>query len=142
MKKITVILACSAAAYFALPSHRSHADGLPKNATAEEIFKWADKNGDGKVTPDELPNAETFAKFDTNQDGVITFDEARPVLQAMIAEKKRLYGGSVAKTDGPVRRRLGDLVQKFIDKRTWPLTPSTPPSEVSEAKPVLQQLSP
>ncbi|MEO6738625.1 MAG: redoxin domain-containing protein [Chthoniobacteraceae bacterium] len=140
MKKVTVILACSAAIYFALPSHRSRAAGPPTNATAEEIFKWADKNGDGKVTPDELPNAGTFAKFDTNKDGVITLDEARPVLEAMIAEKKRLDGGSVAKGDGPLRRRLGDLVQKFIDKRTWPSTPSTPPAAPSagaEEKPVL-----
>ena len=103
MKKFTAILACSIAIFLALPSHRSRADGPPKNATAEEIFKWADKNGDGKVTPDELPNAETFVKFDTNKDGVITFEEARPVLEAMLAEQKRLASGGGAKSDGPVR---------------------------------------
>ena len=85
MKKITLILACSAAVFLALPSHRSRADGPPKNASAGEVFKWADKNGDGKVTPDELQNAELFAKFDTNKDGVITLDEARPVLETMLA---------------------------------------------------------
>jgi mono/diheme cytochrome c family protein/peroxiredoxin len=127
MKKITVVLACSVAIFLALPSHRSHADGPPKNGTAEEIFKWADKNGDGKVTPEELQNAETFAKFDTNKDGVITPEEARPILDAMIAERKRLAAG--AKTDGPVRKRLGDLVQRLIDKRSWPATPATTAQE-------------
>ena len=137
MKKINVILACSAAVFVALPSRHSHADGPPKNATAGEVFKWVDKNGDGKVTPDELPNAETFAKFDTNKDGVITPDEARPVLEAMIAERKRLTAGDDSKPDSPVRNRLSNLVQKFIEKRTSPSTTPAAPPTGSEEKPVL-----
>src|SRR5476649_1926182 len=101
MKKLSIAFACALALCLALPSHKSRADGPPKNATAEEIFKWADKNGDGKVTPDELPNKETFAKFDTNKDGVITFEEAKPILEAMIAERQRLAAGNGGKSDGP-----------------------------------------
>src|SRR3954469_26057917 len=41
-----------------------------KGGKAEAIFQRADKNGDGKITPDELPNAETFATFDLNKDGI------------------------------------------------------------------------
>jgi peroxiredoxin/mono/diheme cytochrome c family protein len=122
MKKLTIAIASGLAVWLALPSHKSRADGPPKNATAEEIFKWADKNGDGKVTPDELPNRETFAKFDTNGDGVITWEEAKPILEAMIADKKRLDGG---KAEGPLKKRLADLVQRFIDKRTWPSAPKS-----------------
>lgn len=47
---------------------------------AEAIFKRADKNGDGKVTPDEVPDEKTFAKFDLNQDGIITLEEGRQVI--------------------------------------------------------------
>ena len=138
MKKIILVLACSAAFFLALPVHCSRADGPPKNATAEEIFKWADKNGDGKVTAEELPNAETFAKFDANKDGVITFEEAKPILDLMVAEQQRLAAGGGAKSDGPVRKRLGDLVQKLIDKRTWPQTaPAAPPAAGSEEKPLI-----
>ena len=134
MKKITFILACSAAIFLARPAHRSHADGPQLDGTAEEIFKRADRNGYGKVTPDELPNKDLFAKFDTDKDGVITWDEAKPVLAAMLAEKKRIAAASSAKTDGPLRRKLADLAQKFIDKRTWP---STPAAGGAEEKPVI-----
>ncbi len=135
MKKTTLILACSAAVFLALPSHRSRADGAAKNGAAEEIFKRADKNGDGKVTPDELQNAELFAKFDTNKDGVITFEEAKPVLEAMAAERARLAGA--AKADGPLRRKLGDVVQKLTDKRTWPSTPPAASPAGAEEKPLI-----
>ncbi len=133
MRKLTFLLACSAAIFLALPIHRSHADGPQLNGTAEDIFKRADKNGDGKVTPDELPNAELFAKFDTNKDGVITWEEAKPILEAMIADKKHIANADGAKTDGPLRKKLADLAQKLIDRRTWPAT--SPGS--TEAAPVI-----
>ena len=44
---------------------------------AEAIFKRADKNGDGQVTRDEVPDEKTFAKFDLNKDGIITLEEGR-----------------------------------------------------------------
>ena len=136
MKKLAFTFACALALALALPSHKSRADGPPKGAGAEEIFKWADKNGDGKVTPDELPNKEAFAKFDTNGDGVITFDEAKPVLEAMVAEQKRLATAAGAKADGPLRKRIGEAVQRLIDKRTWPSTPKSERPTV--ATPVMQ----
>ncbi len=39
------------------------------------VFKKFDKNGDGKVTAEELPNPQAFARFDANKDGVITAEE-------------------------------------------------------------------
>src|SRR6187200_3294821 len=51
---------------------------------ADAIFHRADKNGDGKVTKDELPNEETFAKFDLNNDGIITLEEGRQVLDKIV----------------------------------------------------------
>jgi arylsulfatase A-like enzyme len=43
----------------------------------EARFKQSDKNGDGKLTPDEFPNAELFKRMDLNGDGVVTLEEAK-----------------------------------------------------------------
>jgi arylsulfatase A-like enzyme len=42
----------------------------------EARFKQFDKNGDGKLTPDEVPR-QLFTQMDKNKDGVVTFEEAR-----------------------------------------------------------------
>ena len=55
-----------------LKSDKDRAEG----ALTSDIFKRLDKNGDGKLTPDELSNPEWFAKLDLNKDGVITLEEA------------------------------------------------------------------
>lgn len=58
----------------------------------EERFKKADKNGDGKVTREELPLPRLFDQLDKNGDGFITLPEARAVLGKLAlpktAEKK------------------------------------------------------
>ncbi|MEW6359943.1 MAG: sulfatase-like hydrolase/transferase [Planctomycetota bacterium] len=43
----------------------------------EERFKEFDRNGDGRLTPDEFPRAKAFKQMDKNGDGVVTPDEAR-----------------------------------------------------------------
>jgi hypothetical protein len=48
-------------------------------AQSPDAFTRFDRDGDGKVTPTELPNAATFAKFDRNGDGVITRKEYQQV---------------------------------------------------------------
>jgi peroxiredoxin/Ca2+-binding EF-hand superfamily protein len=45
-----------------------------------ERFRQLDKNGDGKLTPDELP-AEWMQRLDLNHDGVVTLDEAREAFE-------------------------------------------------------------
>jgi CubicO group peptidase (beta-lactamase class C family) len=42
-----------------------------------ERFKQLDRNGDGKLTPDELPGTQFFKLLDKNGDGVVTIEEAR-----------------------------------------------------------------
>jgi hypothetical protein len=42
-----------------------------------ERFKQLDKNSDGKLTRDEVPNAQNFAAADANKNGVVTIDEFR-----------------------------------------------------------------
>jgi len=38
------------------------------------VFQKFDKNSDGKVTSDELPNQQAFDRFDVNKDGSITLE--------------------------------------------------------------------
>ncbi len=47
------------------------------SVAADLAFKRADRNGDGKVTREELPQAGLFKRFDGNGDGTITIEETR-----------------------------------------------------------------
>jgi arylsulfatase A-like enzyme len=55
-------------------------DGRTENNQAgrgiEQRFRQLDRNGDGKLTKDELPGA-AFGRMDANEDGVVTLEEAR-----------------------------------------------------------------
>jgi Ca2+-binding EF-hand superfamily protein/mono/diheme cytochrome c family protein len=79
-------------------------------AKAEAIFQKADKNSDGKVTPEELPNAETFANFDLNQDGQITREEGMKVLMRMAAS-----AAAAAPTESSSPERIFDYLDKNKD---------------------------
>lgn len=45
----------------------------------EDRFKQMDRDGDGKLTPQELPG-EWFGRLDTNKDGVVTLEEAKAAM--------------------------------------------------------------
>jgi peroxiredoxin len=47
----------------------------------EDRFKVLDKNGDGKITNEELPQSRFFKQRDKNGDGEITFAEAKAELE-------------------------------------------------------------
>jgi arylsulfatase A-like enzyme len=63
-----------------MPAQWVRQDGTgPRGAQAEpgEWFKRLDRNGDGKITTNELPRAELFRKLDRDGDGTISPGEAR-----------------------------------------------------------------
>lgn len=71
-----------------VPSETVGSDTSPKTATPANdrakagaliavLFKRADRNGDGKVTPEELQRPELFRRLDSNEDGHITLEEAQ-----------------------------------------------------------------
>jgi hypothetical protein len=47
----------------------------PAGAGLAERFKQLDRNGDGKVTRDEVPNMPMFDQWDLNKDGAVTLEE-------------------------------------------------------------------
>ena len=58
-------------------------------AALEQRFRQLDRNGDGKLTPDELTDAATFKRLDANGDGVVTLEEARAAYPGRPARKGR-----------------------------------------------------
>ena len=56
-------------------------------AGLDQRFSQLDRNGDGKLTPDELTDPATFKRLDANGDGVVTLDEARAAYAGRPARK-------------------------------------------------------
>jgi arylsulfatase A-like enzyme len=56
---------------------KAPAKGAPRAGGIEERFKQYDKNGDGKLTPEEFPTPN-LKQMDKNNDGVLTLDEVKP----------------------------------------------------------------
>ena len=46
-------------------------------ASVEQVFKQWDRDGDGKLTLEEVPNENLFKMLDRNGDGVVTLEEAK-----------------------------------------------------------------
>ena len=53
------------------------------------LFANNDKNKDGKLTPDEIPNERLFKRLDLNKDGVVTRDEAETALKQLAEERAK-----------------------------------------------------
>jgi peroxiredoxin/mono/diheme cytochrome c family protein len=136
--------AISLVALLAAPS-ASFAQLPPNTAAADAIFQRADKNGDGKVTREELPDERTFARFDLNKDGVIDIEEARQVLGGMISQGStatpgaETAAGATQGQNGAGKGKLAELFKRLLnrDRSSLP-APSTAPSSNAPSTPAIQ----
>src|SRR5688572_18765763 len=78
----TILISSAIAIYVVLSTVRGFAQQASATKALEDRFKVLDKNGDGKITRDELPQSPFFEQRDKNGDGVITLAEAKEVLEA------------------------------------------------------------
>ncbi|HEV7404289.1 MAG TPA: redoxin domain-containing protein [Chthoniobacteraceae bacterium] len=101
----------------------------PSRDFVEQKFKELDKNHDGVVTADELPDAALFKRVDRDGDGRITLDE---VLAAAAAQAQAAGGPSVtlpapagphplSASQAGLGRRIEDLRLTDLNGRTLPL---------------------
>ena len=80
MKKL--LIGSTTAICLALITLRGMAQQASEVKALEERFKVLDKNGDGMITTDELPQSPFFEQRDKDGDGAITLAEAKAVLEA------------------------------------------------------------
>jgi hypothetical protein len=78
----TIAAALASVACLALVAPRALAQQPSAMQALDQRFKQLDKNGDGKITTDELPQSPFFAQRDKNGDGAITLAEAKDFLEA------------------------------------------------------------
>lgn len=80
-----------------------HAQNKP---SAEERFAQRDANGDGKLSPQEVPRMakERFAKLDGNQDGFLSLEEMKAKHAEKAARGQDRFAGADANGDGVLSR--------------------------------------
>ncbi len=82
-------------------------------AQAPAWFKQADKNADGKITPDELPTAELFKRLDLDGNGEITRSEAaRALARGKLNDLMKSSDGS--SSDNPMVKQI-EAIAKSAD---------------------------
>ncbi|MCP4509797.1 MAG: hypothetical protein GY826_25770, partial [Fuerstiella sp.] len=74
--QLVLFITFSFAGFPAYAQDESEQDS-PKRSTPQTAFTRADKNGDGRLDPDEVKNAALFKRMDTNADGFVTQKEAQ-----------------------------------------------------------------
>jgi hypothetical protein len=94
-----------------LSASRGSAQQSSATKGLEDRFKALDKNGDGKITHDELPQSPFFQQRDKNGDGVITLAE---VLNASGNANATPSSHEPARADSPARAKSPYAVRQRV----------------------------
>jgi len=98
-----------------LPAILALAAVSPSLAQAPGVFQRFDKNGDGRITKDELPNSETFERFDINKDGAVTLEEFEQVMKSRTSPPTAAAKPVQAPVTAPSASQI-DAILKAVDK--------------------------
>jgi hypothetical protein len=74
--KLTMLVSCALSALSVTQARGQTAPERGQNFVEQRFKQW-DRNGDGKLTPDEVPGERLFKMLDRNGDGVVTLEEAK-----------------------------------------------------------------
>jgi arylsulfatase A-like enzyme len=92
--------------------------GRAGRGSIEERFRQLDRNGDGKLTAEEVNNPDLFKRLDRNGDGVVTLEEAREALRNRRATAP----------PAPAEPAAAALAKPPDAAATPPSAPTTPPA--------------
>ena len=81
---------------------------------SDGVFERYDRNGDGKVVAEELPNKTSFVRFDLDKDGAITEAEYNKVSGKVTATNKTAIGKTNTASGGMVAQI--EAMIKAVDK--------------------------
>ena len=65
------------------------------SARTDDAFRQIDRDGDGRITPTELPVTRAFEALDGNRDGAITAAEAHAAVEKMTPENRRKLAAAI-----------------------------------------------
>ena len=83
-------------------------------AAMEERFRKADRDGDGRLSPQELPAPELFRQWDQDGDGFVTLDEVRAFYAAKAAGQQSQAAPSSSSAGAKVSTESEWRVTGFI----------------------------
>jgi len=116
MKKVLLITSLSLIAILLISTAIAQDRRRRAGESPEETFKRLDRNGDGKLTPDELRQERMFKELDKDGDGQVTLDEAKERL----SERRRQLAPDGGEAPEPPAMEKHLNIQYAKDKDTDP----------------------
>jgi len=139
-RRLTVVLVLIVMVLAASSTRAQTSEGVRK--TSEEFVKVNDKNGDGKLSPDEMSERarSKFERVDTDKDGFISVEEDMAYRTSRAAgrssrEERGAIGKRRTEHDGDTRIER-DIIYATVGERRLPLDLYIPEKEEAKGKPL------
>jgi thiol-disulfide isomerase/thioredoxin len=117
------LLAATFICCMALLALRGFAQQAAEIKALEDRFKQLDKNGNGRITIDELPPSPFFKQRDKNEDGAITLEEAKAFLAETARSAARQPPSSAGRPPPAVKGARAKSTTAAVRRGPQPLKP-------------------